>query len=47
MLPLCGVSSPAIRRSSVVFPQPEGPVSAVIPLFGISSVSVWKTRLPP
>ncbi len=37
--PLSGVSSPAIMRSSVVFPQPEGPSSVVrLPLWIVRSV---------
>ena len=30
MVPASGVSNPAIRRSSVVFPQPLGPSNASV-----------------
>lgn len=37
IVPPCGVSRPASSRSSVVFPQPDGPVRHTAPVAGSSS----------
>src|SRR5262245_47504980 len=45
--PAVGVSSPAIRRSSVVLPQPEGPRSAKNSPAPISRLTLLTAAIPP
>ena len=45
--PVSGRSNPAIRRSVVVLPQPDGPSSASISPAATSSFSGCRTRVPP
>ena len=45
-LPGSGVSSPAMRRSSVVLPQPEGPSSASTSPGSTASVVGSRPRVP-
>ncbi len=44
-IPSVGVSSPPIRLSSVVLPEPDGPISARKSPDGMSSVTPWSTSM--
>ena len=44
--PLSSVSNPFIHRSSVVFPHPDGPITAVIRWAGMSKDKSDSTSLP-
>ena len=46
-LPASGTSSPAMTRSSVDLPEPDGPSSAVSDPDGISSETSWSASKSP
>src|SRR5688572_1387408 len=47
MVPLVGVSSPAIMRSSVVFPHPDGPTSTTMRGLGTVRLKSCTATTPP
>ena len=47
MLPVSGCSKPAISRSSVVLPEPEGPTIAVVPPWATERLTPLRTAWDP
>src|SRR5476649_903315 len=47
MVPESGVSRPAMIRSKVVFPEPDGPSNAMSPPLGTSRLTLFNTDFVP